>query len=64
MINYRRVTTKLLEHGPMGLREFSECTGWSYNRCFKLLREMLMDGFLQQPKRGAYQLPLNKKMCK
>lgn len=57
MINYRGVTVKLLTHGPMGLREFSACTGWSYGLCFKLLRSMLLDGFLHQPKKGIYQLP-------
>lgn len=57
MNNYRGVTIKLLAHGPMGLREFSECTGWPYCLCSKLLREMLFDGFLKQPRRGVYQLP-------
>jgi len=57
MINYRCVTIKLLAHGPMGLQEFSECTGWTYSLCSNLLREMLLDGFLKQPKRGVYQLP-------
>lgn len=54
---HRLVAVKLLAHGPLQLREFAMVTGWSYKRSSAVLRELLFDGFLMQPKRGVYQLP-------
>ena len=56
MTDRRRVTAMLLAHGPLSLAEFSVVTGWTYKCCYRVLSEMLDDGFLVRRRRGVYQL--------
>jgi hypothetical protein len=51
----RRTALMLLAHGPLSVKEFHVITGWkSYKECHQLLRDLLLDGFLTQPKMGVY----------
>ena len=52
----RRIALALLAHGPMPMREFAECTGWAYSRAHRVLRALLLDGYLKQPRKGVYQV--------
>lgn len=54
--NDRRVALALLAHGPLPMWEFTECTGWAYHRAHRVLRALLFDGYLKQPRRGVYQV--------
>lgn len=52
----RRTALALLAHGPMPVHEFTSCTGWVYHRAHRVLRALLLDGYLKQPRRGVYQV--------
>lgn len=55
----RRLTAlKLLEHGPLTVPEFVEIAGvgWHYRTTQRLLRNLFLEGMLEQRKRGLYQL--------
>lgn len=41
-------TLRLLEHGPLTLREFREITGWNDGTCRTLLYRMASDGILRR----------------
>lgn len=51
----QQTALKLLEHGPLGLAEFAEITGWPYQSAYKVLESLLDTGEVTKPKRGIYE---------
>lgn len=50
----RRTALMLLQHGPLSLAEFTEITGWRYQKSVRVLHQLWLEGLLVKPFRGVY----------